>query len=187
MVTSSTSLLKGEVTFRPAIHSDWEAIWPFWSEIVSAGETHPYPLDSTEAVAKKIWLEPAGSAVYVADMRTDEGRSIIVAAMQTKPMRYGNGCHIANFDLMVAPVARGLGIGRQLASFVIEECRKKGYRAMEAYSVVSVNPALKLWESLGFVKSGSTPAAFNHPVYGMVDTFYLHKWLINPNPKNVFQ
>lgn len=181
----SQSLLTGEVTLRPAHNADWAEIWPFWREIVSAGETHPYPVDSTEAVAKKIWLEPAGAAVYVAELRVTGEQRIIVAAMQIRPMRYGNGGHVANFDLMVAPEARGRGIGRQLAAFVIEECRRIGYRAMEAYSVVSVNPALKLWESLGFVKCGVSPAAFDHPVYGLVDTFYLHRWLINPTLNHV--
>lgn len=185
MKNSSNLTSTDVITFRLADPSDWPEIWPFWREIVSVGETHPYPLDATEVAARKIWLEPEGAAIYVAEMQLTKERKSIVAAMQTRPMRYGNGRHVANFDLMVAPWARGQGIGRQLASFVIEDCQRKGYQAMEAYSVVSVNPALKLWESLGFTKCGFSPAAFDHPVYGLVDTLYLHKWLIHPKSNNV--
>jgi hypothetical protein len=30
---------------RPATEADWPAIWPFFQEIVRAGETYAYPKD----------------------------------------------------------------------------------------------------------------------------------------------
>lgn len=161
------------VVLRRADSSDWPKIWPLWEQIVSAGETHPYPLDSTEDDAVELWLKPARSAIYVA-----EQRDAIVAAMMTKPMRYGNGDHIANFDLMVSPEFRSQGVGRQLALHVIETCRS-GYEAMEAYAVVDVNHhAVQLWHSLGFKTIAIVPRAFRHPVYGSVGVHHMYMSLI---------
>lgn len=162
-----------DVTFRQADSSDWPKIWPFWKQIVSAGETHPYPMDSTEEDAVALWLKPARSTIYVA-----EHRDAIVAAMMIKPLRYGNGDHIANFDLMVRPEFRGRGVGRKLALHVIEACRTS-YEAMEAYAVVEVNDhAVKLWHGLGFQTIAIAPRAFRHPVNGMVGVHHMYKSLI---------
>lgn len=153
---------------------DWPRIWPFWQQIVAAGETHPYPLNATEAEAKALWLKPRRSTVFVAEYGLD-----IAAAMMTKPMREGNGDHVANFDLMVSPKFRRRGIGRTLAEYVIKACREDGYEAMEAYSVVASNtPAVRLWESLGFKDLGIAPDTFRLPGGERVGTHRLYMPLI---------
>ena len=42
---------------REATPEDFEAIWSIFHEIVSAGETYPYPPDTTRPQAYQIWLE----------------------------------------------------------------------------------------------------------------------------------
>ncbi|WP_205417419.1 GNAT family N-acetyltransferase [Trinickia diaoshuihuensis] len=163
----------GRLIVRPAKPYDWSHIFLIWKQVVSAGRTHPYPLESTEQDAVKLWLEPPRSAVYVGEV---DGR--IVAAMMTKPMRYGNGDHIANFDLMVHPDCRGRGVGRAVASYVIDATRRAGYKAMEAYAVVAVNaPAVALWHGLGFKTVATIPSAFRHPDHGLVPVHYMYQAL----------
>lgn len=41
---------------REATDSDWDAIWPIFSEVVSAGDTYAYPSNTDKASAEKIWM-----------------------------------------------------------------------------------------------------------------------------------
>jgi GNAT superfamily N-acetyltransferase len=170
----STPSLLDAVELRAADAADWPRIWPLWQRIVSAGETHPYPLDATEEEAIAIWLRPRRAALYVA-----EHDGAVLAAMQTKPLRYGHGDHIANFDLMVVPEWWGRGIGRALAEHGIDACRAAGYAAMEAYAVVEVNErAIRLWQGLGFRTIAIVPRAFRHPTQGLVGVHHMYRSLL---------
>lgn len=42
---------------REATISDFEAIWPIFHEIVSAGETYGFDPNSTKAQAKTLWMD----------------------------------------------------------------------------------------------------------------------------------
>ena len=52
--------------------------------------------------------------------------------------------------LFVAPEHRGKSIGRALASFVIDEAQKLGYKRMRLDTVTSMQAANALYTSLGF-------------------------------------
>ena len=41
---------------REATAEDWPQIYPFWSEIVAAGETYAYPEGLTSEEAKDMWM-----------------------------------------------------------------------------------------------------------------------------------
>ena len=45
------------MNIREAIREDWNAIWPIFHEIVKAGETYAYDVETTKEQAEKIWLD----------------------------------------------------------------------------------------------------------------------------------
>ncbi len=79
---------------------------------------------------------------------------------------------------MVAPEARGQGIGRAMGEHCLSEARRLGFRAMQFNFVVSINEsAVRLWQQLGFEIVGTLPGAFCHPESGYVDVYVMYRSL----------
>lgn len=149
---------------RDATDDDWPAIWPFFSQIVTAGETYCWPADLPEARARVEWTSGNRTSVLVA---VDAGTVLGTASIH--PNREGNGGHVANASFMVDPARSGRGVGRALGEAVLERARSQGYRAMQFNAVVESNTgAVALWRSLGFDIIGTAPGAFRHPRDGYV-------------------
>jgi ribosomal protein S18 acetylase RimI-like enzyme len=80
---------------------------------------------------------------------------------------------------MVAPEARGLGVGRAMGKHCLSEARRLGFRAMQFNFVVSTNEAgVSLWQNLGFTIVGTLPRAFRHPEKGYVDVYVMFRSLL---------
>lgn len=67
--------------------------------------------------------------------------------------------------LFVRPERQGLSLGRQLASRVIADARAAGYSTMLLDTLPSMHGALRLYESLGFVRR---QPYFQSPIEGNV-------------------
>ncbi|MFJ7945010.1 GNAT family N-acetyltransferase [Streptomyces sp. NPDC096354] len=159
---------------REATTEDWPAIWPFFHEIVAAGETFTYPLDLGEDDARDWWLlkEPNRTVVAV----DDDGIVLGTAKMNNNQM--GNGRHIASASYMVDPEHSGQGVGRALCVYTVEWARSAGFRAMQFNAVVETNRyAVRLYRSLGFEILGTLPEGFNHPKHGFVGLHIMHRAL----------
>ncbi|MGW8949718.1 N-acetyltransferase family protein [Streptomyces sp. NPDC055709] len=157
---------------RDATADDWDRIWPFWHRIVSAGDTYAWDPDTTESAARALWMAP-GHRVFVVE---DEDGALVATAY-VKPNYGGPAAGIANAGFMVDPDRTGLGIGRRLAEHVLDRARQDGYTGMVFNAVVDTNPALKLWESLGFRTLGTVPGAFRHPQHGPVGLRIMYREL----------
>lgn len=157
---------------REATAEDWPAIWPFFHEIVAAGETFTYPLGLGEADALDWWLLKSPNRTVVA---VDEGGSVLgTAKMNNNQM--GNGSHIASASYMVDPRHSGQGVGRALCEYTIDWARTAGFRAMQFNAVVEGNAAaVGLYRSLGFEILGTLPEGFNHPKKGFVGLHIMHR------------
>ena len=151
-------------TIRPATDDDWPRIWPFFEATVRAGETYAYPLDLTLETGRDLWMaDPPGATVVLED-----GGELLGSA-RMGPNRPGRGDHIGTASFMVAPEARGRGVGRALGEYVVQWHRDQGYRGIQFNAVVETNTAaVRLWRSLGFEIVGTVPGAFRSPTRGYV-------------------
>ncbi|THA77610.1 GNAT family N-acetyltransferase [Streptomyces sp. A0642] len=157
---------------REATTEDWPAIWPFFHEIVAAGETFTYPLDLGEREALDWWLlKPPNRTVVAVD---EDGGVLGTAKMNNNQM--GNGSHIASASYMVDPRHAGKGVGRALCTYSIDWARTAGFRAMQFNAVVEGNAAaVGLYRSLGFDVLGTLPEGFHHPKKGFVGLHIMHR------------
>ena len=151
-------------TIRAATDHDWPRIWPFFEATVRAGETYAYPLDLTLETGRDLWMaDPPGATVVLED-----GGELLGSA-RMGPNRPGRGDHIGTASFMVAPEARGRGVGRALGEYVVQWHRDQGYRGIQFNAVVETNTAaVRLWRSLGFEIVGTVPGAFRSPIHGYV-------------------
>ncbi len=157
---------------RPLEDADWVRFLPILRGVVSAGETYAYPEDLTSAQARELWAEsPLGSPSWpsLTTARCSGRRS---------PNRPSRGSHVATASFMVAPEARGMGVGPALAEWVITWAREHGYAAMQFNAVVETNTAaVALWRDLGFEVIGTVPRAFDSASHGHVGLHVRHRYL----------
>jgi GNAT superfamily N-acetyltransferase len=162
------------VEVRDATDHDWAAIWPVFAETVRAGETYAYDPDLTSEQARDLWTAPPPGATVVAT----EG-DVLLGTARMGPNRPGRGSHVGTASFMVAPAARGRGVGRVLGEHVVAWHRTHGFRAIQFNAVVETNTAaVRLWTSLGFEVVGTVPGAFRHPVHGYVGLHVMHLPLV---------
>jgi len=162
----------GDLVIRDAGPEDWAGIWPFFRQIVAAGETYTWPPDMSEDDARAAWFPSPGRTVVASVAGT------VVGTAKTQPNQAGPGAHVANASFMVDPAYGGRGIGRALGEHVLAGARADGYRAMQFNAVVASNAgAVRLWSSLGFTVVGTVPAAFDHPRLGPVPLLIMYRTL----------
>ena len=162
------------VTISDARPEDWDAIWPFFHEIVAAGETYAYDPDMDYEAGRDLWMiGPPGRTVVATDA---EGTVVGTANMYAN--RPGPGAHVASASFMVDPRQAGRGVGRALGEHVIGWARQDGFRAIQFNAVVETNePAVALWQSLGFEILATVPEAFDHPTRGYVGLLIMHRFV----------
>jgi L-amino acid N-acyltransferase YncA len=161
-----------QLNIRPAAQTDRDAIWNIFHKIVAAGDTYAFDPGMSREEALGYWFG-AGTHAYVAE---SDGR--VVGTYTLRPNQAGPGAHVANAAFMVAPDARGLGVGRSMAEHSLAEARRFGFRAMQFNFVVSTNEeAVRLWKQLGFEIVGTLPGAFRHPRKGYVDVYVMFRSL----------
>jgi L-amino acid N-acyltransferase YncA len=158
---------------RPAEDRDWSAIWPFFAEIVAAGETYAYPDPITEAEGRALWMEQPPSLTVVA-VDGDE----VLGSAKMGPNRPARGAHSAPASFMVNPSGQGRGVGRALGEYVVDAARAGGYHGMQFNAVVESNTAaVHLWQSLGFEILATVPEAFDHRRLGLVGLHVMYRRL----------
>src|SRR6185369_15503687 len=151
-----------------ALHSD--AIWEIFHPIVARGDTYALDPRISREDGLAHWLQPANSC-YVAEHQGSVVGTYILRSNQSGP-----GSHVANAAFMVSLGARGLGVGRKMGEHALREAGRLGFRAMQFNFVVSTNePAVRLWQQLGFEIVGTLPGAFRHAELGFVDAYVMFR------------
>ncbi len=158
---------------RTATDQDWPRIWPFFDQIVAAGESYSYPLDLTLETGRSWWLEPPpGQTVIAIDVDSD----IVLGSAKMGPNRPGRGSHIATASFMVDPAARGRGVGATLGRYAVDWARAAGFRGMQFNAVVETNTvAVALWKSLGFEILATVPRAYDSRTRGLVGLHVMYQ------------
>lgn len=160
------------INLRPAKEDDIDILWDIFHEVGKGGDTYAHTGDMTKDQFKTYWFAPTNH-VYVA-----EYESKVAGTFLLRPNHWGRGSHVANGAFMVHSGFRGKQIGKALGEHAISEAKRLGFKAIQYNYVVSTNePAIKLWQSLGFNVIGTVPQGFNHAKLGMVDTLVMHRFL----------
>ncbi len=159
---------------RPIEDDDWSAFYPVLVDVVAAGESYAYPDGLGSAEARELWVEPPPGLTVVS---VDDDGSVLGSA-KAGPNRPARGSHVATASFMVAPSARGRGVGRVLGEWVLQWAREQGYAAMQFNAVVETNAAaVALWRDLGFTVVGTVPEAFDSATHGLVGLHVMHRYL----------
>jgi GNAT superfamily N-acetyltransferase len=158
------------VIIRTATGDDWPRIWPFFRDIVAAGETYAYPEDLTAETARPLWMD---GHVVVAE---EDG--VILGSAKMGPNRPGRGAHVSTASFMVDPAAQGKGVGRALGEYAVDWARGAGYHSMQFNAVVETNTgAVALWQALGFEILTTVPEAFESRRHGRVGLHIMYQKL----------
>ena len=153
---------------RPATRADDEDVWRIFQAVIRPGDTYVFDPHMPREQALAWWFQPGGHAYVL------ENDGAIIGSYLLKPNQPALGSHVANAAFMVAPEARGMGAGRQMGEHCLTEARRLGFRAMQFNFVVSTNePAVRLWQHLGFEIVGTLPGAFRHAKLGFVDAYVM--------------
>ena len=161
-----------DVTIRPAVASDHDAIWSILEPTISSGETYTLPRDLSRYEALDYWFA-RNHEVFVADVGGD-----VVGTYFLRANQQGGGAHVANCGYMTLRRASGRGLARAMCAHSLETARARGFRAMQFNFVVSTNErAIRSWKSFGFEIVGRLPGAFQHPSAGYVDALVMFREL----------
>jgi ribosomal protein S18 acetylase RimI-like enzyme len=163
----------GEVRFRLATEADWPLIWPFWQQIVAAGDTYCYDPEIGASAGRQLWFgSPPDQVWLVSDGDT------VLGSYRLGPNKAGPGSHIASASYMVSTAARGRGVGRAMVLHCLDQARAAGYRGIQFNAVAASNVyAIKLYLDLGFSVIGTVPDGFRHPQQGLVDLLIMYRQL----------
>ena len=151
---------------------EFDTVWPVFEAVIAAGDTYPYDPGMTIDEARHMWTTPPART-----FGAWEGEEI-VGCYLLKPNQPGLGSHVANCGFMVAPSARGRGVGGMLCEHSLATAREAGFLAMQFNAVVASNlAAVNLWQKHGFVVVGRVPKAFRHAKQGLTDILVMHRFL----------
>ncbi len=157
------------VTIREYNEQDLPVMTAIWNEVVDEGMAFPQTEPMTIEQAKEFFAEQDFTAVS----QDENGR--VTGLYILHPNNIGRCGHIANASYAVASSLRGKGTGRFLVEHSLKKAAELGFGIMQFNAVVANNErALKLYESIGFVKLGRIPQGFRlkNGVYEDIILFY---------------
>ena len=160
------------MNIRPALESDFSAMWPIFQKVVASGTTYVFAPNSSEQDAYAYWFAP-GVKAFVAE---DDGQ--IIGMYKLIKNQRDLGSHVANASFMVSPQHSGKGTGQLMGRHCLREAKRAGFLAIQYNFVVSTNKnAVSLWQKLGFTIVGTLPKVFQHQSLGYVDAYVMHRFL----------
>jgi ribosomal protein S18 acetylase RimI-like enzyme len=132
-----------------------EAIY-IWNEVVQEGIAFPQMDLLTESSGDEFFSQQSFTGIaYDTDSKEIVGLYIL------HPNNLGRCGHICNASYAVKKGMRGRRIGEKLVTHCMSKAKELGFKILQFNAVVKSNePALHLYEKLGFVKLGIIPHGF---------------------------
>src|SRR3979411_1233099 len=119
---------------------EFEAVWPVFQAIIQRGDTYPYAPEMSMEEARDLWT-PAPARTFGA---WEDG--LVVGCYMLKPNQPGLGSHVANCGYMVAPSARGRGVGGELREPSLVTARAAGLLALSfTAGIPTYSAAVNRW------------------------------------------
>lgn len=155
----------------PYKEEDEEALYPLFRAVVQTGQQFPYECDSKKEFHRQ-FLSPL-CTTFVCHSLAGE----VVGGFYIKPNFPGRARHVSNAAYMVKETCRGQGIGTLLVKASLHLAKDLGFMAMQFNMVFSQNPAIKLYQRLGFHIVGSIPNAIRNPDSSYQDGYVMYREL----------
>lgn len=151
--------------------ADFPRLKPMLQAVIATETYYTLLADANDEDCENYWF--AGKACEVFGL---EENGKIIGAFYLRPNHHGLGAHIANAGYMVDPAIRSKGIGRAMAERSIERARERKFRGIQFNFVVSTNePAVHLWQKLGWKIIGTIPGAYHYKRERYVDSYVMFK------------
>ncbi len=168
-------------TVREAVPGDAGALVALAQSVGSEPEGWLIADDSWRGVSderrylKALRRHPHG-AVFVAEMD-----GAIVGRLSVARDPHPASFHVADLGLMVASGRRRQGVGRALLARAVEWARAARVRKLELHVFPHNDPAIRLYESFGFVREGYRREHYRRGT-GFVDAILMAYWVDKPQP-----
>jgi len=161
-----------DLTFRPALPGDEDALWQVLEPVIRDGTTYPVDPAASQAEVFAYWFAP-DKQVFVA-----ESAGQVVGSYYIKPNSTGPAAHVANAGYMVHPGARRQGVARAMARDSFARAKAGGFRAMQFNLVIASNTAaIALWRAVGMDEVGWLTQAFRLPSGDYIDALVMYRLL----------
>ena len=155
---------------RKATADDFKKMLPIFREVIEGGDTYDFEETATDRDAFDYWFGKGVVSYVAVGGESPTAKEKILGFYKIIPNHRGRGSHVANASFMVSSEARGKGIGRQMGEDCIRQAKARCFKAIQFNFVISTNePAMHLWNSLGFKELCRLPRAFDHKKLGYVD------------------
>jgi ribosomal protein S18 acetylase RimI-like enzyme len=147
------------IELRLSGRCDLSALRALYEVIVEEGVSYPHDKVLREEEFLDYWI--TGKLTVVACSKScykKDDKDSIAGAFYLKPNWPGRAGHVANAGFMVAPPWRGRGLGRLLATTMLNCAKAHGYRSVIFNLVFAENHAARsLWRQLGFEEMARLP------------------------------
>lgn len=144
------------IKIRQCQKEDVKPAIEIWNSVVINGNAFPQTETLTEETGSLFFSEQSFTGVAY-----NQENGEIIGLYILHPNNIGRCGHICNASYAVKEGLRGQHIGEALVKHCMEKGKELGFKILQFNAVVKTNePALKLYNKLGFTKLGVIPGGF---------------------------
>jgi RimJ/RimL family protein N-acetyltransferase len=143
----TTTLNDKSITLRPMQASDRDAVLAF-AQGLPADDLLFLPLDISHPKVVDGWVRSLESGRTITIVAESAGRLVGMGTLVRSETTWAR--HLGNIRLLVAPEARGIGLGNILATEIFAAAESAGLQKIVAQMAAEQRGAMAVFERLGF-------------------------------------